>query len=143
MSILLDKVKDFFQKKERATLAYSDGFTLFYSEEHGLDTLIGIHSMLDKVNLKDFVFVDRVIGKPAACFFCLFQPKEVHGLIMSKPALEMLSAHHIIATYDLLVEDILTKDRNAVGHYEALVRSISDPTEGVRIILDEKRRAYA
>ena len=88
------------------------GETFYTSRERGVAPLLG---WLDKgVNLAGFAAADRVIGKATAYLYCLLGVSCVYARVMSRPALQVLEAHRIPASWDTLVDAIENRQKTGL-----------------------------
>lgn len=87
--------------------------------------------------LEDAIIVDRVIGKSAAFLLIKGKIKELHALILSQHALDLLNQHQIPVTYDKLVPYIINNTNTGMCPMEASVLHETDPDKAMRILIDK------
>ena len=78
---------------------------------------------------------DKVIGKAAALLMALGEIKEVHTLIISKPALQVFENHNIKYFYDKKVDRIVNRTGDGLCPMESLCLDIDDPHEALTKII--------
>lgn len=93
-----------------------------------------------KTDLKDFSAADRVVGRGAAFLYCLLGVKEVYGLVMSRPAAEVLQSHGILADAGTFVEGIINRTGTGPCPFEAAVMDIQDTQEALNAIRMTRRK---
>ena len=84
--------------------------------------------------LKGAVVVDKVIGKGAAAILCAGKAKRVHTDVISRPALQLLEAYGISATYDLLVDNIINHQGTGLCPVESLCLECATAEECLPLI---------
>ena len=94
----------------------------------------------EKTDLKGFSAADRVVGRGAACLYCLLGVREVFAQVMSHPAAEVLRAHGIAVQADLFVEGIVNRTDTGPCPFEAAVMDILDPQEALTAIRNKRRQ---
>lgn len=70
--------------------------------------------------LKGAALADKVVGKGAAALMALGKIRRVHADIMSRPALTMLEANGVIATYTKLADNIINRQGDGICPVEKL-----------------------
>ncbi len=125
------------------------GYTCVLCKGSELYTAVerGVKPMLDfidnGVDLRGFSVADKVVGKAAAMLFCHAGITEVHAEVISKPAVDFLSAKEIPFTYDEAVENIINRRGDGICPMEQATAEISDTEEAIRVIkkrLEELRK---
>ena len=81
---------------------------------------------------------DKVVGKAAALLFIQGGIAQLHTRIISQPALDALTAHHIPTTYDQLVPRIVNRAGDGLCPMESRVIAIDDPAEAYLALRDYK-----
>lgn len=74
-----------------------------------------------------FSAADKVVGKATALLYCLLGVKAVYGGVMSRPALQVLTAHGIPASYGQLTDAIINRAGTGLCPMEAATATIDDP----------------
>lgn len=77
--------------------------------------------------LTGFCAADKVVGKATALLYCLLEVREVYAGVMSRPALQVLQAHGILAFYDQLVDAIQNRTGDGFCPMETATRDLEDP----------------
>lgn len=93
--------------------------------------------LMDGRSFEGFSAADKVVGKATAFLYCLLGVTDVHALVMSRLALEVLRNHGIVARYDALVDNIINRNGDGVCPFEAAVMAIDRPEEALPVILDK------
>lgn len=101
------------------------GERLHTSTERGVIPLVQILS--GDTRFSGSSAADRIVGKAAALLFCLIGVKEVYAPVMSLTAVEALSAHGILPSYDTTVETIINREGTGPCPMERAVRRIDQP----------------
>ena len=104
---------------EEHTLMVENGDEIFAGDRRGIADL---HHLLStrKEFLRNATLVDKVIGKGAAALMCVGGVNRVHTDIISRPALNLLEAYGITATYDRLVDNIINRQGTGLCPVESL-----------------------
>lgn len=84
--------------------------------------------------LKDATLVDKVIGRAAAFIAIQAGVRTVTAELMSEGAMQLLQSHHIPATAELLVPDIMNRSGSDICPLEKLVRECTEPQVAVERI---------
>lgn len=114
------------------TCAVCRGDVSFTTRQRGVKPLL---TWLDEGrDLKNASAADRVVGRGAAFLYCLLEVKEVHARVMSRPAMEVLTAHGIAAGADTLVDGIVNRKGTGPCPFEDAVMHITDPAEALTAI---------
>ena len=130
-------------KKGRRILV-ENGYTFvaLKNDEIYSSMLHGIKPLVSKIFVsndyfKDYVAVDRSIGRAAAILLISSKVKYIHGFILSEPAKDLLEQYHVDYSYDRLVPYITNREGNRMCSLEASVLEVSDLEEGFKIICRE------
>lgn len=130
-------------KKGRRILV-ENGYTFvaLKNDEIYSSMLHGIKPLVSKIFVsndyfKDYVAVDRIIGRAAAILLIRSKVKYIHGFILSEPAKDLLDQYHVDYSYDRLVPYITNREGNRMCSLEASVLEVSDLEEGFKIICRE------
>ncbi len=78
--------------------------------------------------------VDRVVGRAVALLALYFGVTRVHGLVMSRPAYQLLAEAGLRVTSEELVEHILRRDGNGICPMEEMAMAIDSPTKAWDVI---------
>lgn len=124
-------MKDF--KKAKETL-FSGGYTCVLCREEEIHTtmLRGVKPLIawceSKQNFSGYSAADKVVGKATAFLYVLLGVKAVYAGVISRAALQVLSAHSIETEYDELVDNIINRQGDGICPFESAVLDIDDPT---------------
>lgn len=104
----------------------------------------GVRPLLDLLDsgedLRGFSAADKVVGKATAFLYVLLGVRAVYGRTVSRCAADVLVRHGIALEYDELVEAIANRDRTGFCPMESAVRSIDDPREAHRAVVDTLKK---
>ena len=105
---------------------------IYTTTERGVKPLL---NWLDQgLDLTGFSAADRVVGRATAFLYCLLGVKEVHALVMSRPARKVLESHGIAASAGQLVDGIINRKGTGPCPFEAAVMEITDSQEALAAI---------
>lgn len=132
----LDKIKVGIKvlKEEECSFVFVDASGLIKTDQG-----VGIKPIMkelreNKKYFKDGFIADKVIGKAAALMLVLSEVKSVHGIIMSKTAVEILANNKINYSYDNLVPFIENRTKTGACPLELCVEQIESPILAFDII---------
>ena len=91
--------------------------------------LIEAIDSLDKEGLGELVTADRIVGKAAVLLNIHLGASEVHAMLISAGAKELLRAHGVRFYFREETDAIKMKDGVIYCPFERLVQGISDPEE--------------
>ena len=95
-------------------------------------TLVTEHPEL----LRGALVADKAVGKAAAACMVTGGIRQVYADVMSEPALTLLEAHGVKASYAQLVDHIINRAGNDWCPMERLSRDVDDPTAIIQKIKD-------
>ena len=131
----LEQAKSLLISSASTIVVVSNG-EVFTSQERGVKPLL--HLLTEKKGfLKGASVADKVIGKAAALLMALGEIKEVHTLIISKPALQVFENHKIKYFYDKKVDRIVNRTGDGLCPMESLCLDIDDPQEALTRIIEK------
>lgn len=107
------------------TCVLCNGEQIYTSTQRGVAPLLAW--LEEGVDLQGFSAADKVVGKAAALLYCLLGVKAVYAPVMSKAALEVLTAHNITALCDQQPDGIVNRRKDGPCPMEAATKDISDP----------------
>ncbi len=107
------------------------------STERGVKPLVRWYD--DGHNLAGATAADRVVGKGAAFLYLLLGVSAVHALVISQPALDLLTLHGVAVSYDRLVPNIVNRTGDGICPFEELLLDISSPDIAYIAIKDKMR----
>lgn len=84
--------------------------------------------------LQSVAAADRIVGKAAAMLLLLMGASEVYGSVMSQPALELLTAAGIRASFGTLVTGIVNRTGDGPCPMERAVAELTDPAEAPAVL---------
>lgn len=107
---------------------YKNDASVFVSNDRGVAPLMKLLKD-NKLQLKDSIIADKVIGKAAALLMAYARVKEVYSPIISKPAIKVFEKHNIKISYDKTVERIINRKGDGLCPLETLCLGIENPDE--------------
>lgn len=107
----------------------------YTSMERGVKPLL---AWLDSnIEFSGYSAADKVVGKAAAMLYVLLGVSNVHAIVISVKAKEVLEQHGIGVTYDSLVERIRNRTNTGFCPMEEAVWEIEDLQDALQAIRDK------
>ncbi len=128
VSDLIAEMSTLIQHGGAAVVIAKDGVIKAREEGRGV---LPILKLLDEGKLRHALVVDKVIGRAAAAICIVGKARQVHGLLMSEDAKELLTKKGIAATADKIVPRILDRKMSGGCPLEATVSNETDPEKMV------------
>ena len=100
------------------------------SDEEGLRPLFDVINSSGLTLLEDTVVVDKLVGKAAALLISYFMAKEVHCIVLSMTAKEVLERRGIRHYWETLTPMILNRTGTGICPFEQAVMDVDDPRAG-------------
>lgn len=122
-------------KDSHYTCVLCRGEEVLTTELRGVKPLV--RWLVDGRSFEGFSAADKVIGKATAFLYCLLGVTDVHALVMSQLALDVLCNHGIVARYDALVDNIINRNGDGICPFEAAVTDVHRPLDALPVILDK------
>lgn len=108
---------------------------VYTSEARGVKPLL---AWLDSdIDFSGYSAADKVVGKAAAMLYVLLGVSNVHAVVISTKAKEVLEHHSIGVTYDSLVERIHNRTNTGFCPMEEAVWEIEDLQDALQAIRDK------
>ena len=98
---------------------------IFTSREKGIKPLIEV--IESNINTKGSFAEDKIVGKAAALLYEYMNVEAVHADVMSKDGLDILKAHKIKASYNILTDKIINRKGDDICPMEKTVADIFEP----------------
>ena len=121
---------------ERAKALLTEGgytVVLCHGDATHTDTRRGVAPLLalldSGTDVSDFSAADKVVGKAAAFLYLRLGVAEVHALVISEPAYDLLTAYGVTVTYDTLVPAIRNRAGDGYCPMETVTLPLTDPVE--------------
>ena len=95
---------------------------IFTSREKGIKPLIEV--IESNINTKGSFAEDKIVGKAAALLYAYMNVEAVHADVMSKDGLDILKAHKIKASYNILTDKIINRKGDDICPMEKTVADI-------------------
>ena len=101
---------------------------IIYNKDY-YDIGIGVKPIIkiidtNKLLLDNAYIVDKIVGKASAMLFVKYNIKYIHGILMSKQAINVLEYHNIEYTYDNICEYIVNRSNTGLCPLEDCVKDI-------------------
>lgn len=101
---------------------------IIYNKDY-YDIGIGVKPIIkiidtNKLLLDNAYIVDKIVGKASAMLFVKYNIKYIHGILMSKQAINVLEYHNIEYTYDNICEYIVNRTNIGLCPLEDCVKNI-------------------
>ena len=110
-------------------LVFCGGEIVFSSGSRGIMPLIEAIDGLDREGLGELVTADRIVGKAAVLLNIHLGVSEVHAMLISAGAKDMLHKYGIFFRFREETDAIKLKDGVIFCPFEMMVQGISDPEE--------------
>lgn len=108
---------------------------VYSSKERGVKPLL---VWLDSnIDFSGYSAADKVVGKAAAMLYVLLGVSNVHAIVISVKAKEVLEQHGIGVTYDSLVERIRNRTNTGFCPMEEAVWEIEDLQEALQAVREK------
>lgn len=102
------------------------------------DTRRGVRPLLELLEsgqaLQGYFAADKVVGKGAAFLYALMGVRAVYAKVVSSPAKELLSRHHIDLTFETEVPAIENRTKTGLCPIESSVWNLDDPQAALTTI---------
>ena len=95
---------------------------IFTSREKGIKPLIEV--IESNINTQGSFAEDKIVGKAAALLYAYMNVEAVHADVMSKDGLDILKAHKIKASYNILTDKIINRKGDDICPMEKTVADI-------------------
>lgn len=126
-------IKDILLEKQYTIVIYKSNASVYVSNDRGVTPLIRLLKD-NKMQLKEALVADKVIGKAAALLMVYAGVKEVYTPIISVPALQVFNNHNIIINYDKIVKRIINRNGDGLCPMETLCIDIESPETAFDIL---------
>ena len=123
----LSRYLDELEESGMNLLVYSGGELVFSSDKNGIMPLIDAIDAIGVEGLGDLVTADRIVGKAAVLLNVYLGAGEVHAMLISTGAKELLSDRGIPFVFREETDAIKLRDGVIFCPFERLVQDISDP----------------
>jgi hypothetical protein len=123
----LEKAKRILKDRNLSLVIVKDGVTIFSSDSPGIDGLLEAVEKLGE-RLSGASVADKIVGKAAALLLAYSNVVGVYASTLSRRGLATLSRNGIPVEYDLLVPEILDKEKRDLCPFEKFVSSIESPS---------------
>ena len=106
-------------REAELTLLVAKNDTIMEFKGRGISDLYRLYTTMPEA-LNGAFLVDKVVGKGAAALMVLGHISELYTAVISKPALQLLTAAGIKVDYSTLVENIINRRGDGVCPVESL-----------------------
>lgn len=124
----INDLKKILLENNHTIVIYKNDASVFVSNDRGVAPLMKLLKD-NKLQLKDSIIADKVIGKAAALLMAYARVKEVYSPIISKPAIKVFERYNIKISYDKIVERIINRKGDGLCPMETLCLGIEKPEE--------------
>ena len=114
----LDDLKDIL-RREKCSCVISDGRGVTLCHQRGVKDLFHILKSSPGL-LSGALIADKIVGKGAAALMILGGVSEVYAEVVSRPALDLLTAEGIAVQYDVCVPAIINRAGTGICPVETL-----------------------
>lgn len=129
----MDKAKELFASGHYTLVMIGKGLPLT-SPDHGVKPLV---QLLDSgISCEGFSAVDKVVGRAAAFLYTLLGVANLHAVVTTKNAVEILQGAGIAVSYDTLVDSINKADGSGLCPMEEAVANIREALKALKAIKD-------
>ena len=108
---------------------------VFSSRSKGIRPHLEAIEVLGREGLNGSVMADKIVGRAAALLMLYSVPAEVHAVVITKKAKELLESGGVKVFPDSEVPAIKEKNGRIYCPFEAMVQGISDPEEAYSAIV--------
>jgi hypothetical protein len=115
-------------------LVFRDGEVIFSSGSRGVAPLVEAVDAFGREGLIGVVTADRIVGRAAALLNVYMGAVEVHALLISAGAKEVLGEHGVGFIFREETDAIKMRDGVVFCPFERLVQGVSDPEEAYLMI---------
>lgn len=118
-------------------LVFRDGEVIFSSGSRGVAPLVEAVDAFGREGLKGVVTADRIVGRAAALLNVYMGAMEVHAVLISAGAEEVLGSHGVGFEFREETDAIKMRDGVVFCPFERLVLGVSDPEEAYLMIREK------
>jgi len=140
--IILRRYLEELEESGENLLVYNIGEIVFSSGKNGISPLLDAIEAGDGKGWDDIVTADRIVGMAAALLNLYLGSREVHAMLISAGAKELLTERGVVFGYREETDAIKMKDGVIFCPFERLVQGVSDPAEAyerIKAKMDEFR----
>jgi hypothetical protein len=132
----LSRYIEMLEDSEMNLLVFKGGELVFSSDSRGIKPLVEAIDALGE-RLEDIVTADRIVGRAAALLNMHLGSREVHALLISAGAKDLLLELGVRFEYRKETDAIKTKNGVIFCPFERMVQDVSDPEEAYLRIREE------
>lgn len=108
------------------TLLLCAGGRVYFSEERGIRPLL---ELTGSEEWRGAVAADKIVGRAAAMLYVLLGVGALYAEVLSRPALELLTAHGVECRYGTLTDNIINRQGTDLCPMELAVRDVQNPSD--------------
>lgn len=125
------EVKNILQNKFTCVIVCNSK-RVYSSEQSGIRPLI---SAFDSgIDMRGGIAYDKIVGKAAAFIYVALGVAEVHAEVMSVTGQEVLKKHGIVATAEVITEQIVNRQGTGICPMEQAVSNVSSVEQAVNAL---------
>lgn len=121
-----DHMKFNYLEPDKTCVLLLDNIVIYESKDNGVKPLVN-YLYHNGIPQQDTILIDKVIGLAVANLVVYCGLKTVYGKTVSQPALELLKKHKVNVFYEVLVPNILRKDKTDICPLEKYVSTLVSP----------------
>jgi len=130
----LSRYLDLLEESGQNLLVFRDGELIFSSGGRGVAPLVEAVDAFGREGLMGVVTADRIVGRAAALLNVYMGAVEVHAILISAGAKEVLESHGVGFVFREETDAIKMRDGVVFCPFERLVQGVSDPGEAYLMI---------
>ena len=134
-SFHLDNFTDMLRREGSNLIILKDGEAVFTSNKDGMQPLLQAIDCIGLPVLGDSIVVDKIVGKAAALLISYFKAREVHCIVLSVRAKEVLDKQGIKYYSETMIQEIRNKLGTDICPFEKSVLDVVEPEEGYKLLV--------
>lgn len=128
----LDNYTDRLRRDDSNLIILKEGEIVFTSNKDGMQPLLEAINCLGLPILRDSIVVDKIVGKAAALLISYIKAREVHCIVLSVRAKEVLDKQDIKYYSETMIQEIRNKLGTDICPFEKAVIDVVEPEEGYK-----------
>ncbi|MCL2383722.1 MAG: DUF1893 domain-containing protein [Oscillospiraceae bacterium] len=132
---MLNQIKELINDNKYSCVIVKNDELIYAVSGRGIKPLLTFY-LNNKEEMVGAFLADKVIGKAAALIAVDGRITSVYANMMSKSALELLKKNNIQVEYNILVNNILNRDKTDICFIEKAVMHCEDIEQGISNIIN-------